>query len=110
MTAATDPSCDIIGSNDRPDTASAPIVVTQSARSGASSLSRTAAATAQDLAKGGCTTAREALIVGGSRAGPTSPESQLLTLGFPTAFRVAAANRDQTAAAVAAPLRTVAPA
>lgn len=104
--AAADPSFDPIGGMDRVDTASAPIVVTASGRSGASALSRTAVTTATDLARGGCTTAREAILVGGPRAVPTEVEKELLGLGFREVFRVAGADRYETAANVAIALGT----
>ena len=108
--AAADPSFDPIGGMDRVDTAFAPVVVTASGRSGASTLSRTAVATASDLAKGGCTTAREAILVGGPRAVPTEVEKELLSLGFREVFRVAGTDRFETAANVAIALGTEAPA
>jgi putative cell wall-binding protein len=102
--AAQDPLFDPIGGFDRPDTAYAPIVVTTSARSGAKSLAPTARVTASDLSNGGCTTAKDAIIVGGASAVPTGVESELIGIGYREVFRVAGADRYETAARVAAAL------
>lgn len=107
--AAADPSFDPIGGFDRPDTAYAPIVVTTSARAGATTLAPTALLTATDLVKGGCTTAREAIIVGGTSAVPAGVESQLIAAGYREVFRVAGTDRYDTAARVAGALGTAAP-
>jgi putative cell wall-binding protein len=107
--AAADPLFDPVGGFDRPDTAYAPVVVTTSARSGATSLVSTARVTASDLAKGGCTTAREAIIVGGERAVPRGVESELISLGYDEVFRVAGSDRYDTAARVTVALGTQAP-
>ncbi|MCU1379647.1 MAG: hypothetical protein JWN29_2630, partial [Acidimicrobiales bacterium] len=104
--AASDPAFDPAGGLDRPDTASAPIVVTRSARQGATGLSPTARATATDLAKGACTLAREAIIVGGASSVPVAVESDLVSLGYREVFRVGGADRYDTAARVAAALGT----
>ena len=107
--AAADPLFDPIGGFDRPDTAYAPIVVTTSARQGATALAPTARVTATDLASGGCSTAREAIIVGGSDAVPAGVESQLVGIGYREVFRVAGRDRYETAANVAAAMGTAAP-
>ncbi|MEA2703279.1 MAG: hypothetical protein QOD63_1224, partial [Actinomycetota bacterium] len=108
--AASDPIFDPIGGFDRPDTGFAPVVVTASARSGATALSRSARVTAADVATGGCTTAREAIIVGGPTTVPVGAEAELLTLGYREVFRIAGTDRDDTAARVAAALGPSAPA
>jgi hypothetical protein len=107
--AAADPDFDRVGDVDRVDTAYAPIVVTDSGRSGATALAATARATAIDLAGGGCTTAREAVIVGGTGAVPGTVEAELVGLGYEEVFRVAGANRYETAARVATALGTGTP-
>jgi hypothetical protein len=104
--AAADPVFDQIGATDRPDTASAPIVVTRSGRQGATGLSPTARATVQDFARGGCSLAREAIIVGGSASVPRPVEDDLLALGYREVFRVAGVDRYETAARVASALGT----
>jgi putative cell wall-binding protein len=107
--AAADPLFDPIGGFDRVDTASAPIIVTASARSGAAALSPSARVAATDLAAGGCTTAREAIIVGGDAAVPVEVESELVSLGYEEVFRVAGTTRFDTAARIATALGTEAP-
>jgi hypothetical protein len=102
--AAADPTFDVPGAFDRVDTAYAPIVVTEAARAGATRLSPTARATAEDLSRGGCSTAREAILVGGSVAVPVGVEQELVSLGYREVFRVAGADRYETAAAVAGAL------
>jgi hypothetical protein len=107
--AAADPLFDPIGGFARVDTAFAPIVVTTSARSGAVALAPTARLTASDLAGGGCTVARQAIVVGGTSAVPTGVESELVSLGYDEVFRVAGTDRYDTAARVATALGTGAP-
>ena len=107
--AAQDPLFDPIGGFDRPDTAYAPVVVTTSGRSGASSLASSARVTASDLAKGGCTTAKEAIIVGGTDAVPKGAESDLIGIGYREVFRVAGTDRYETAANVATAMGTAEP-
>jgi hypothetical protein len=104
--AAADPSFDVIGGLDRPDTAAAPIVITRPTRQGASGLSDTAKAVAVDLAHGGCTSAREAVIVGGSSSVPVDVESELVSLGYREVFRVGGRDRYETAADIARALGT----
>ncbi|MCU1353493.1 MAG: hypothetical protein JWM05_2702 [Acidimicrobiales bacterium] len=107
--AAADPLFDPPGGFARVDNAYAPIVVTTSTRSGATSLAPTARLTASDLAKGGCALARQAIIVGGSAAVPTGVESELVSLGYDSVFRVAGTDRYDTAARVATALGTGTP-
>ncbi|MEA3020993.1 MAG: hypothetical protein QOI47_2517, partial [Actinomycetota bacterium] len=104
--AAADPSFDPIGAFDRVDTASAPIIVTASARSGAHGLSAAARTAVDDLRRGGCRTAREAILVGGQDAVPVEVESELVSLGYEEVFRVAGLDRFDTAARIAAALGT----
>ncbi len=104
--AAADPLFDPIGGFARPDMAVAPIIVTASGRQGASTLSISSRIAAQDMAQGGCTTARSAVIVGGAGAVARSVERDLLSLGYTQVFRVAGVDRFDTAARVAQALGT----
>ena len=104
--AAADPLFDPVGGFDRVDTGAAPIIVTASARSGARGLSAPARLALSDLAAGGCTTAREAILVGGTAAVPSAVEDELVELGYEEVFRVAGDDRYMTAARVAAALGT----
>jgi putative cell wall-binding protein len=102
--AAADPGFDPIGAFGRVDTAYAPIVITPSARTGATALGRAARLAVTDLTAGGCTTARQAIIVGGSRSVPTPVEAELVRIGYREVFRAAGADRYATAAKVASAL------
>ncbi|MGA1077254.1 MAG: cell wall-binding repeat-containing protein, partial [Ilumatobacteraceae bacterium] len=82
------------------------IVVTSSARRGATGLSVPARSTARDLRSGGCRLARQAIIVGGPAAVPPGVEADLVGLGYDEVFRVSGSNRYGTAAAVAGALGT----
>ena len=104
--AAADPLFDPIGGYKRVDTDFAPIILTESARNGATGLSPTALFAAQDMRRGGCVTARDAIIVGGWSAVPVEAEQQLLSSGYDSVFRVFGRNRFATAAAVAVALGT----
>jgi hypothetical protein len=104
--AAADPLFDPVGGFDRVDTAFAPIVLTGATRGGFTALSQTAKVAATDLAKGGCRTAREAIIVGGSSSVPQGVEAELVGLGYAEVFRVAGSDRYETAARVAQALTT----
>ena len=104
--AAADPLFDPIGGFARVDMALAPIIVTASGRQGATSLSISSRIAAQDMALGGCTTARSAVIVGGAGAVARSVEPDLLSLGYTQVFRVAGVDRFDTAARVAQALGT----
>ncbi len=104
--AAADPLFDPIGGFARPDMALAPIIVTASRRQGATTLSISSRIAAQDMAQGGCTTARSAVIVGGAGAVARSVETDLLSVGYTQVFRVAGVDRFDTAARVAQALGT----
>ena len=105
-TAAADPLFDPIGGFARVDTDSAPILITASARSGATSLTPATRIAANDLRRGGCTTARQAIIVGGTSAVPAGVDAELLSLGYREVFRVAGTDRYDTAARIAQSLGT----
>ena len=104
--AAADPLFDPVGGFARVDMALAPIIVTPSGRQRATSLAVSARIAAQDMAQGGCTTARSAVIVGGAGAVPRSIEPDLLSIGYTQVFRVAGLDRFDTAARVAQALGT----
>jgi hypothetical protein len=104
--ASRDPFFDPIGGFDRVDTAHAPIIVTTSARDGGAALAPSARVAVSDLRAGGCTTAREAIIVGGDVAVPSAVESELVSLGYEEVFRVAGLDRYDTAARIATALGT----
>ena len=99
--AAADPLFDPIGGFARVDTQTAPIIVTPSARQGATALGTSAEIAARDLRAGGCTLARQAIIVGGPTAVPAGVDDELVSLGYDEVFRVAGADRYATAAAIA---------
>ena len=105
-TAAADPLFDPIGGVARVDTDSAPILITASARSGAVSLSPATRIAANDLRRGGCTLARQAIVVGGTSAVPAGVDAELLSLGYREVFRVAGVDRYDTAARIAQSLGT----
>lgn len=105
-TAAADPLFDPVGAYKRVDTDYAPVIVTSAARRGATKLSAASRFAVQDLRNGGCTSAREAVIVGGVSAVPVTVEEELLSIGFDAVFRIAGDNRFGTAAAVANSLGT----
>ncbi len=104
--AAADPLFDPPGGFARVDTFAAPILLTPSARSGATSLAVSARLAAQDLRAGGCNTARQAIIVGGPSAVAPEIEAELVSIGYTEVFRVWGGNRYGTAVAVAAALGT----
>ncbi len=104
--AAADPLFDPVGGFRKVDTDFAPLIVTESARSGATHLSTPARVALQDLRAGGCRQARSAVIVGGFSAIPQGIESELLSIGYQEVFRVAGSDRYQTAAAVLSSLGT----
>ena len=104
--ASADPLFDPIGGFARVDTQTAPIIVTRSARQGATGLGAPARIAAQDLRSGGCTLARQAIIVGGPAAVPDTVDDELVGLGYDEVFRVAGATRYATAAAIADALGT----
>lgn len=104
--AAADPLFDPIGGFARVDTEAAPILVTRAARAGATSLSPAARLAAQDLRRGGCSTARQAIVVGGPSAVPIEVEAELVSIGYDEVFRIAGEDRYATAASVARSLGT----
>jgi hypothetical protein len=104
--ASADPLFDPIGGFARVDTQTAPIIVTRSARQGATGLGASARVAAQDLRSGGCTLARQAIVVGGPSAVPANVDDELVALGYDEVFRVSGANRYATAAAIADALGT----
>lgn len=104
--AAADPLFDPLGGFSRVDTHGAPVLVTHSARAGARRLAVPVRLAVQDLRSGGCNTARQAIIVGGSAAVPSDIEAELVSIGMTEVFRVAGENRYGTAAAVAHALGT----
>ncbi len=106
--AAADPLFDPPGGFSRVDTFAAPILLAPSARSGDGSLALPTRLAAQDLRLGGCTTARQAIIVGGPAAVPTEVEAELVSVGYTEVFRVGGQTRYGTAAAVATALGTAA--
>lgn len=104
--AAADPLFDPVGGFQKVDTDYAPVLVTSSARTGARSLATATKFAVQDLRNGGCSQARQAVIVGGTSAVPSQVEVELLSLGIDEVFRVAGEDRFGTAAAVANSLGT----
>ena len=105
-TAARNTTFDPVPGDARVDTDSAPIVVTASARQGATQLSPAAREAVADLADGGCDTVSSAIVVGGSSAVPAGVDQQLIGLGVDQVFRVAGEDRFGTAAAIARSLGT----
>lgn len=105
-TAAADPLFDPIGGFSRVDTDAAPVLVTRSARSGATALSPATRIAAQDFRSGGCTTARQAIVVGGTAAVPAEVDTELVSIGYSEVFRVAGLTRYTTAALIAQSLGT----
>ncbi len=107
-TASSDPLFYPIGGFTRVNTDRAPVLVTASARSGATDISVATRVAVTDLRAGGCETARQAIIVGGPSAVPVQVETALLSVGYSEIFRVAGHNRFDTAAKVAWSLGTAA--
>lgn len=104
--AAGDPLFDPIGGFKRVDTDNAPIILTEAARNRANQLTLSSRYALQDLRTGGCQTAREAIIVGGINAVSKAVESELVSIGYDSVYRVAGANRFSTASAVARAMGT----
>mgnify|MGYP001177517926 CR=1 FL=1 len=104
--AAADPLFDPIGGYNRVDTHAAAVLLTRSTRDGAFGLSTSVRIAAKDFRSGGCSTARQAIIVGGTAAVPAAVDEELVALGFSEVFRVEGLNRYQTAAKVAIALGT----
>jgi hypothetical protein len=102
--ASADPIFIPVGSLDRVDTAHAPILITPSARQGATGLNATARSTAIDFNHGGCATAKQAIIVGGATSVPATVGQELIGLGYDEVFRVGGVDRYDTAAQIAAAL------
>lgn len=100
-TAAADPLFDPIGGYRRVDTHAAPIIVTESNRTGSTSLSPAAVAAIRDLRFGGCRSARTAIIVGGPAAISVEIEDELTGIGVAEVFRVSGKDRFETAANIA---------
>ena len=105
-TASSDPLFYPIGGFTRVNTDRAPVLVTASARSGATDISVATRIAVTDLRTGGCATARQAIIVGGPSAVPIQVETALLSVGYSEIFRIAGLNRFDTAAKVAWSLGT----
>lgn len=106
ISAAADQVFDPIGDFRRVDTDFAPILTTTSSRQGATSLNVATRLAAQDLRSGGCSTAREAIVVGGTNAVPASVDRELVSIGYDRVYRVAGTSRYQTAQFVATALGT----
>jgi putative cell wall-binding protein len=104
--AAADPLFNPVGGFAKVDTDSAPVLVTQSTRSGATALSAATKIAAQDLRSGGCTQAFQAIIVGGANSVPSTVETELVAIGYDEVFRVFGDSRYDTAAKVAQGLGT----
>ncbi len=104
--AAADPLFDPVGGFKKVDTDYAPVILTKSTRQGATKLSLSSRLAMQDLRKGGCQTAREAIIVGGTAAVPKTVESEIISIGYDSVYRVSGENRFATAGAVARALGT----
>lgn len=104
--AAADPLFDPVGGFQKVDTDFAPILITRSARQGATALDLATRLAVQDLRNGGCSTARQAIIVGGAASIPTSVDTELVSIGYEQVFRVAGSSRYDTAKVVAESLGT----
>jgi putative cell wall-binding protein len=104
--SSADPLFDPVGGFSRVDTFAAPILVTASARSGATGLSPATRLAVRDLRNGGCKTVRQAIIVGGPQAVSLNVDEELISIGINEVFRVFGDNRFSTAANVALGLGT----
>lgn len=104
--AAADPLFDPVGGYNRVDTHGAAILLTKSSREGSYGLSTAARIAAKDMRSGGCSTARQAIVVGGAAAVPAAVDEELVALGYSEVFRVEGLNRYQTASKVALSLGT----
>ena len=104
--AAADPVFYPPGGFARVDTDFAPILTTTSARQGATRLDIATRLAAQELSRGACTTARQAIVVGGVRAVDSAIDAELLSIGYDEVFRIAGSSRYQTARLVAESLGT----
>jgi putative cell wall-binding protein len=108
ISASADQVFDPIGDFRRVDTDFAPILTTTSTRQGATELNVATRLAAQDLRSGGCTTARDAIVVGGTSAVPASVDTELVSIGYDRVYRVAGTSRYNTAQLVAMALGTTA--
>lgn len=106
--AAADPLFNPPGGFAKVDTDLAPVLVTASARSGATGLSTATKVAARDLRTSTCRAAFQAIIVGGPTAVPAEVDDELVALGYDEVFRVSGDSRYDTAAKVAASLGTAA--
>ena len=106
ISASADQVFDPIGDFRRVDTDFAPILTTTSTRQGATALNVATRLAAQDLRSGGCTTAREAIVVGGTSAVPASVDTELVSIGYDRVYRVAGSSRYHTSQLVATALGT----
>jgi putative cell wall-binding protein len=104
--ASADPLFDPVGGFSKVNTDFAPVLVTMSTRDGAQTLSPAISVAVQDLRNGGCTTARQAILVGGTSAVPSGVDDELISLGFDEVFRVKGNDRFSTAALIARALGT----
>ena len=106
ISASADQVFDPIGDFRRVDTDFAPILTTTSTRQGATALNVATRLAAQDLRRGGCSTALEAIVVGGTSAVPASVDIELVSIGYDRVYRVAGSSRYHTAQLVATALGT----
>jgi hypothetical protein len=106
ITSSADQVFDPVGDFRRVDTDFAPILLTRSARQGATSLDVATRLAAQEMVSDGCTTAREAIVVGGTSAVPAGVDTELVSIGFERVYRIAGTSRYHTARLVAEALGT----
>jgi len=106
ITLSADQVFDPVGDFRRVDTDFAPILLSRSARQGATSLDVATRLAAQQMVSDGCTTAREAIVVGGTSAVPAAVDTELVSIGFERVYRIAGASRYHTARLVAEALGT----
>ena len=104
--AAADPLFDPIGGYKRVDTKGAPVLLTGSYRQGATTLSIATRLAVQEMRSGGCTQARDVILVGGNQTVPEAVEQELLSIGVEEVFRVWGRNRFETAAKIAVAMGT----
>ena len=104
--AAADPLFFPVGGFARVDTDFAPILVTRSAREGATALDVATRLAAQNLRNGKCTAARQAIVVGGSRAVASAIDTELVSIGYDEVFRIAGTSRYATARLIGEALGT----
>ncbi|MFM8529521.1 MAG: cell wall-binding repeat-containing protein [Ilumatobacteraceae bacterium] len=104
--AAADPLFFPLGGFARVDTDFAPILVTKSAREGANALDVATRLAANDLRNGECTAARQAIVVGGTRALASTIDTELVSIGYEEVFRIAGSSRYATARLIGEALGT----